>query len=82
MEFRNRKTEDGSSVVVINDITAMKRKEDELSRIGERFDLALRGGDMGSWDVNLLTHETIVNDRYYEMLGLRRANQITFMIYG
>ena len=69
LEFRNRKTLDGGTVVVFNDVTNMVRNEEELQRIGERFDLALKGGDMGSWDVDLRTKETIVNERYAEMLG-------------
>ncbi|MEG3618207.1 transporter substrate-binding domain-containing protein [Magnetovibrio sp. PR-2] len=72
LEFRNRRTENGDTVVVFNDITNMKRNEEELKRSGERFDLALKGGDLGSWDVDLVNRETVVNDRYLEMLGYTR----------
>lgn len=35
----------------------------------ERFELALRSGDLGLWDWNVLTNECFFNDRWYTMLG-------------
>ncbi|MBF0249752.1 MAG: transporter substrate-binding domain-containing protein [Alphaproteobacteria bacterium] len=74
LEFRNRRTPDGMTVVVFNDITELKRKEAEIEYSRERFDLALKGGNLGSWDVDLVAKETVVNDRYVEMLGYTRAD--------
>ncbi|MEO5351734.1 MAG: response regulator [Magnetococcus sp. XQGC-1] len=36
----------------------------------ERQDLALKGGNLGFWDADLLTGHTIVNDRYREIFAL------------
>jgi len=41
----------------------------EESRI--RIELALKGGNLGSWDVNFKTDHMVVNDRWAEMLGHR-----------
>jgi PAS domain S-box-containing protein len=35
----------------------------------ERLELALKGGDLGFWDVNLITGEMVVNRRWGEMFG-------------
>jgi len=62
---------DGNIAVgsVETDITDRKAAEEKLKQSGERLDLALKGGDMGFWDVDLETHQTIVNERYVDMLG-------------
>lgn len=35
----------------------------------ERLELALRGGDLGTWDLNVRTNEVIYDERWAEMLG-------------
>ncbi len=44
------------------------RKEKELRLVRESMELALKGGDLGYWDVDLLTNNMIVNERWAEML--------------
>nr|WP_281396673.1 transporter substrate-binding domain-containing protein [Roseospira visakhapatnamensis] len=72
LEVRTRTARTGLTVVALNDITELKEKERDLTLSGERLDMALKGGSLGSWDVDLITGETIVNDRYLEMLGYTR----------
>ncbi|MBF0383710.1 MAG: bacteriohemerythrin, partial [Magnetococcales bacterium] len=36
----------------------------------ERQELALEGGELGSWDVDIATGTTVVNDRYKTILGV------------
>ncbi|MDE2566631.1 MAG: PAS domain-containing protein, partial [Burkholderiales bacterium] len=40
----------------------------------ERLALALRGGDLALWDLSLPSGQTVVNDRWFSMLGLVRGD--------
>ncbi len=51
------------------DITERKHAEETLREGEQRLVLALEGGNLGSWDVNVETEEMVVNDRWAEMLG-------------
>lgn len=51
------------------EVAERKRVEKAIMESEERLKLALRGGDLGFWDVNLQTGETVVNRRWAEMLG-------------
>lgn len=50
-------------------IRERKKAEATLKIIGQRLDLALKGGNLGLWDVNMQTGTTIVNERWAEILG-------------
>ncbi len=47
----------------------VKNRTAKLEESEQRLKLALQGGNLGSWDVNLQTEETIVNERWAQMLG-------------
>ncbi|MBF0186772.1 MAG: transporter substrate-binding domain-containing protein [Magnetococcales bacterium] len=60
--------------------TILRRTQDELEEIvdtrtqeleesRERQELALKGGSLGFWDVDLVTGRTVVNERYAEIFG-------------
>ncbi|MEE9613517.1 MAG: PAS domain S-box protein [Thermodesulfobacteriota bacterium] len=44
---------------------------DSMQESEERADLAIKGGDLGTWDWNVLTGEVVYNERLAEMLGYR-----------
>ncbi|MGO9121024.1 MAG: PAS domain S-box protein [Desulfomonilaceae bacterium] len=46
-----------------------KRAEEALRKSEERWELALKGADLGLWDYNLRTGEAFLNDRRAEMVG-------------
>jgi len=54
---------------IARDITERKRAEDALRASEERLELALKGADLGFWDVDLQTGEQIHDQRWAGMLG-------------
>ena len=56
-------------VGVKEDITERKQAEKMLQESEKRLNLALKGGDLGFWDVDLKSKKSIVNERWAEMLG-------------
>ena len=56
----------GLFVAALSSSYRRARKELLLGR--ERMELALKGGDLGYWDIDLRTNEMVVNGRWAEML--------------
>ena len=56
-------------ICTISDITEQKKAQHELLESKKRLDLALKGGDLGTWDWNIKTNEVRFNDRWAEMKG-------------
>jgi PAS domain S-box-containing protein len=67
---------DGRWLAIDRDISERKRTEETLRRAQERFELALKGANLGSWDWNITTGEVISNARCAEMRGFR-AEELT-----
>ncbi|MFZ4572901.1 MAG: PAS domain S-box protein [Phycisphaerales bacterium] len=71
-------SDDGVSFsAFLRDITDRKRSETQLLEASqmleqerERFELALAGGDLGSWDFNPTTGYVLVDSRWLTQLGL------------
>lgn len=57
--------------VALRDVTEQKRAQEAVRLSQERFELALEGGDLASWDWNVETGEVVFNRRWAEMRGLR-----------
>ena len=55
---------------ITRDISDVKRTQEQLRLSQERFELALSGADLGSWDWNIRTGEVAFNARWAEMRGL------------
>lgn len=53
------------------DISERKKTEAELQESKERYELALRGAELGTWDWNVSAGTVIFNRRWAEMLGYR-----------
>lgn len=54
---------------VASDITTQKHTEKVLCDTEERFELAIRGSNLGLWDWNLETNEIYLSPRWKNMLG-------------
>ena len=52
-----------------SEIEERERTQEALRESEERFELALRGADLGMWDWNIETGYVIFNERWAEMLG-------------
>ncbi len=62
----------GFAVVVIQDISAKKRVQEELHVANERFDLAVQGSAEGIWDWNIITNEDHFSERWCNLLGYQK----------
>ena len=51
------------------DVTAQRRAEEERRKNGERLELALSGGDIGLWDLDLRTGRATYNAQWWAMFG-------------
>ena len=56
-------------IEVVTDVTEHKKTEKELRKSQEMLELALRGADLGLWDLNLQTGQGAVNQRAANMAG-------------
>ncbi len=54
------------------DITDRKQGEEALRTSEERLELAVRGADLGLWDLDVKSGKAVVNDRAMEMIGYER----------
>jgi chemotaxis family two-component system sensor kinase Cph1 len=58
------------TVSMLTDITKRKRAENELNEAKEKLNLALESGNIGVWEWDLKTNETIWDERMQKMFGL------------
>ena len=52
------------------DVTELRKAKEEFRESEERLRLALAGGQMGAWDVDLVSDSTRWDDKEFELLGL------------
>ena len=62
---------DGRWQAFVRDISERKAAEDGIRQAQERYELALKGADLASWDWNVKTGEVIFNARWAELRGFR-----------
>ena len=62
---------DGRWLAIDRDISERKRAEETIWQVQERWYLALKGANLGSWDWNIATGEVVSNARCAEMRGFR-----------
>ncbi|MBF0193915.1 MAG: PAS domain S-box protein [Magnetococcales bacterium] len=56
-------------VSMIEDVTELKRSTEAIKEREERLNQALKGGDLGFWDVDVQSGNTVVNQRYADIFG-------------
>ena len=52
------------------EIEQRKEAQEALGQSQKRLELALKGGDLGFWDIDFTTNKLIVNERWATMLGM------------
>ncbi|MBF0284673.1 MAG: PAS domain S-box protein [Magnetococcales bacterium] len=57
------------AALTFRDITNNLLFEQAMEAARERLDLALRGGDLGYWDMHVITGKGIVNERWLSLFG-------------
>ncbi len=57
--------------VIVHDITERERAEKALLRERERLRNVIEGTNVGTWEWNIQTGETVFNERWAQMLGYR-----------
>jgi PAS domain S-box-containing protein len=60
-----------------SDVTALRRAESDLQSALARLEVAVEGGDLGLYEVNLIAGEAKVNERYLTQLGLPPDDNMT-----
>ncbi|MBF6023096.1 PAS domain-containing hybrid sensor histidine kinase/response regulator [Lysobacter niastensis] len=68
-------------VTSVKDITGRKRSEAALRLSEERKNLAIEGGDLGTWQFQTDTRTLICSDRQIAMLGLPPGTQPTLGLF-
>jgi PAS domain S-box-containing protein len=56
------------------DVTDLRQAQDELRQSEERLRLALAGGEMGAWDVDLVNDTARWDSQEFALLGLREGS--------
>lgn len=62
---------DGRWIAIDRDISERKRAEDAFHQVQERFELALKGADLATWDWDVSTGEVVSNPRCAQMRGFQ-----------
>ena len=55
--------------VVVSDITAQLQADFQAKEMGEHFRLTIDAAQIGTWEWNFQTEESIINNRCYEIVG-------------
>nr|WP_284047497.1 PAS domain S-box protein [Guyparkeria hydrothermalis] len=63
----------GRMFVIVHDITERERAEAGLKRERERLNNVLEGTNVGTWEWNIQTGETVFNERWAQIIGYELA---------
>ncbi len=65
--------DNGRMFVIVHDVTERERAEQALERERKRLNNVIEGTNVGTWEWNIQTGETVLNERWAEMLGYELA---------
>jgi rsbT co-antagonist protein RsbR len=69
LPVRNAQGQIIAGMAIAYDITEQRRAGEDLRKSQERLRFIIEGSNDGAWDVQLVTGEAFMSDRYKEMLG-------------
>ena len=61
---------------IVHDITARKVAESQLKEISERLSFALKSGEIGCWEWDIVRNTLIWDDRMYELYGVTKESDL------
>ncbi|MEZ2320072.1 MAG: PAS domain S-box protein [Microcoleus sp.] len=61
-------------LAIRNDISDRKRAQEQLSSLSDRLELALKSGQIGIWDWDIVNDRLIWDDRMYELYGVTASD--------
>ncbi|WP_049558154.1 PAS domain S-box protein [Limnoraphis robusta] len=62
------------TVGIAQDITAHKQAEEQLSKLSERLQLAIKSGEIGIWEWDIVNNILTWDKRMYELYGVELSN--------
>jgi PAS domain S-box-containing protein len=75
------KEDDGSisgMIVTVTDVTEKVQSRKKIERNEERLNIVIEASELGTWELNLKTHEAIYSSRYLEIIsGSKEYKQLT-----
>lgn len=60
------------TLVILRDITAQKKAEEEVQKLNERFNLAAQAANIGVWDWDAKSNTLVWDDMMYSLYGVTR----------
>lgn len=79
-EARVQPISDDRALYVVRDITEEKNLERHLRENRHQLALAIKGGNLGMWDINFRTGWVKCNERWFTMLGLEAPSPCGFWV--
>ena len=76
--LKNEKNETISIIVIANDVTERINKRNDLEELNQQLEIALRAGELGSYNLNLKTGEITSSAQCKANYGLSADNQFDF----
>jgi PAS domain S-box-containing protein len=69
------------AVLEINrDVTARKRAEEQLRNLMERLSLSTKTPSIGTWDLDLRTHQAVWDDTHFEIFGMPKVSPLAYEV--
>ncbi|MGB3193528.1 MAG: PAS domain S-box protein, partial [Limnoraphis sp.] len=70
----NEQDEVYRTIEIASDITNRKQAEEQLSKLSERLQLALRSGNIGIWEWDIVNNILTWDQRMYELYGVKPSD--------
>lgn len=76
--LKNEEGKSESIIVIANEVTDRIRKKDKLESLNRQFEIALQAGQLGSYNLDLITGKMECSDTCKENYGLAKEGDYTF----
>lgn len=66
------------AIITFNDITELKKIQQELNISNKMLGIAIDSAEMGTWSIDLTTREFVPSQRYKQIFGFHAGEQMTY----